>query len=473
MKGARAASTLVLLALHGGVFSSPAGAIPAFARKYRTSCATCHVAFPVLNAFGRAFRARGYRMPGVDAQIVKDEPVSIGAPAWKKVFPKGLWPSDIPGSSVVSIWLSSQFKISPKAQINNEFDGLDELYLLGGGTFGESLSFFVAGEIVDDGLLQHDLGDARAFLQYNHPKHHFNLTVGLFEPRAVLASNQLRLMRISDYLSNVYGMPPTGNSFSLGPNQRGIEGWGNFEGPHGSGGLEWFAGVVNGRDSGTPIGADAFGPAVADLNERLQATLNTAGRSNWENNSNKDLYFGANYKLGGLGVLGTSVLPGDSTRPFAERSVTAGGFYYRGVAPALVTRSGIETFERDGNTFYRTGAKLQATIGDGDILAGVQWNRDHVRMQERHFSEVITLLESRYSVYPWLIPALRFENVNPNFGPSFYRLTPHVSVLVRANVRVSIEGVVSRNSETDPRFDFRRFDPANESRMQFRLDFAF
>ncbi len=40
-----------------------ASAIPAFARKYQTSCQTCHIVFPKLNAFGEAFRLRGYHMP--------------------------------------------------------------------------------------------------------------------------------------------------------------------------------------------------------------------------------------------------------------------------------------------------------------------------------------------------------------------------------------------------------------------------
>ena len=31
-------------------------AIPAFARQYRTSCATCHSDFPKLNDFGKAFK---------------------------------------------------------------------------------------------------------------------------------------------------------------------------------------------------------------------------------------------------------------------------------------------------------------------------------------------------------------------------------------------------------------------------------
>ena len=45
--------------------AAPAAAIPAFARKYRTTCATCHAPVPRLNAFGERFAANGFEfMPG-------------------------------------------------------------------------------------------------------------------------------------------------------------------------------------------------------------------------------------------------------------------------------------------------------------------------------------------------------------------------------------------------------------------------
>lgn len=459
------------------IFSTDAFAIPAFARKYATSCSTCHVAYPVLNAFGKAFRAHGYRMPGGEEKFIKDQQVSLGAPAWKQVFPESLWPSDIPGHSVAAFWLSSQFKVNRSARITNEFDGLNELYLLAAGTLGESFSFFAELEIIDGGTVPTGFGAAlpRAFLQYNHPSHKFNVTYGLFEPRAVLTPTRLRLSRLSDYLSNRYGMPATGNSFSLSPNQRGLEVWGNVEGPGNKGGLEWFAGVVNGRDAGTPDASGAFGSAVADFNRRLQTALAASGRTNTENNSDKDFYLGANYKVAGMGVLGGGASEDalQEADNFVDNSVTVGAFYYRGVTPSLVTAAGREEFRPDGNTFHRAGAKVEASIGRGNILAGVQLNRDRIKNASRNFDELIELVEARYVVFPWLIPAVRFENLNPNFGKAFYRWTVHSSVMVRANVRISIEGVLSPNSRTDALRDFRRFGGGNDSRMQARLDFAF
>lgn len=41
----------------------PANAIPIFAQRYRLSCDACHTVIPELNAFGRSFRAQGYRLP--------------------------------------------------------------------------------------------------------------------------------------------------------------------------------------------------------------------------------------------------------------------------------------------------------------------------------------------------------------------------------------------------------------------------
>ncbi len=58
-----------------------AEAIPAFARKYQTNCQTCHIAFPKLNPFGEVFRLRGYRMPEETEDMIKEQPVQLGAPA--------------------------------------------------------------------------------------------------------------------------------------------------------------------------------------------------------------------------------------------------------------------------------------------------------------------------------------------------------------------------------------------------------
>src|SRR5215469_1752133 len=85
----------ILLALV--VFPRVSHAIPAFARMYGTSCSTCHIDFPKLNDFGKAFRDAGFKFPKDDLSMLKIPPVMLGAPAQKDLWPHTIWPGTIPG----------------------------------------------------------------------------------------------------------------------------------------------------------------------------------------------------------------------------------------------------------------------------------------------------------------------------------------------------------------------------------------
>jgi hypothetical protein len=60
----RAFAVTILLLTFLAIATDRADAIPAFARKYRTTCATCHAPIPRLNAFGEQFAANGFEFPG-------------------------------------------------------------------------------------------------------------------------------------------------------------------------------------------------------------------------------------------------------------------------------------------------------------------------------------------------------------------------------------------------------------------------
>ena len=60
----RAFAVAVLFLAFLATATDRADAIPAFARKYRTTCATCHSPIPRLNAFGERFAANGFELPG-------------------------------------------------------------------------------------------------------------------------------------------------------------------------------------------------------------------------------------------------------------------------------------------------------------------------------------------------------------------------------------------------------------------------
>lgn len=444
------------------VMAQPASAVPSFARKYQTSCMTCHVAPPKLNAFGRAFKNAGYRMPAGDAELVKQPVSALGAPGWKRVWPKGIWPADIPGGTMLGFVVESNYTVNNSSAVTNEFSGIEEIGLLLGGTVGESFSFFGDIDLFEGNEPGH-IG--RLFVQYNNPSHLFNVKVGQFEPRAAPFSSHLRLIRQTNYLANILPTIPTGNLFGFAPNQKGIEIWGGREGPGGKGGLIYAFGVVNGEAGGA---AHLLEHALEEgEGGHVDEEVDTTG-GEFDVNSGKDVYFSASYKFGGLGVFGSG--SGDTLKQvnnWRDNSFTIGAYVYRGTTGAdlLVPEpigheeeeeegehsegegeEHVETlFSPTGNTFYRVGVKFDWWFKDLNLFGGYQLNRDRLR-DGRVFDIGISTLEANYvTPWPWIQPGLRFESVNPDFGSSFNRTTLSTTLLLRANVILALEGSLSRS----------------------------
>ncbi len=429
----------------------PASAIPPFARKYETSCLTCHVTPPKLNAFGRAFKNRGYRMPGDDEELIKVKQVPIGSPSWKRVWPEGTWPSSIPGGNYFGIDIQANYEVNPSSEVTNAFDGVGEIGLLLGGTLGESFSFYGDVELFEHGGPG---GIGRLFVQYNHPSNYFNVRLGQFEPRAAPFSNHLRLTRLTGYLMNLYPTASAGNFFGFSPNQRGIEVWGGKEGPGNKGGLMWSAGVVNGNFGGA-VEALEDSPLSAFI-EELEEAADAYGNG-LDVNSEKDFYFQASYKIGGLGVFGSGgsdVLV--QAKNWRDNSLTFNAYYYRGVTGAFFENPSGDEFIPNGNTFYRTGVSFDAWIYDLNVFGG--WQRNHDRLIDGSaFRNDITMVEANYvTPWPWLQPLVRFERVRPDFGPSFNRTTLSLSMMLRANIVFTVDGVVGGSQAPQlPPFDDR------------------
>ena len=98
-------SFFVSLLVIGGIVgaTSTAHAIPAFARRYGTSCQTCHIAFPKLTPFGEAFRRNGFAFPGQDEEFVKQDQIPLGQEAYRQMFPNAVWPGVLPASPPLAI----------------------------------------------------------------------------------------------------------------------------------------------------------------------------------------------------------------------------------------------------------------------------------------------------------------------------------------------------------------------------------
>jgi hypothetical protein len=112
----------VIACVAGLLAPRPAGAIPVFAHRYGLTCQMCHTAIPHLTAYGEAFRARGYRLPGNP--------------------PRGAFPVAV---KVNLQYGSETSRGLPKAVV-------DEVEVLTGGSIGKRGSYFAEQYVVDGGL---------------------------------------------------------------------------------------------------------------------------------------------------------------------------------------------------------------------------------------------------------------------------------------------------------------------------------
>src|SRR6202023_2992266 len=102
----------------GARFGHQIYAIPAFSRQYGTSCSTCHVDFPKLNDFGKAFKDAGFKFPKDDETFIKIPPVMLGAPAQKDLWPHTIFPGTIPGLPPIGLRFNTFFQVVGKNRNN-------------------------------------------------------------------------------------------------------------------------------------------------------------------------------------------------------------------------------------------------------------------------------------------------------------------------------------------------------------------
>ena len=109
--------SLLFLTFAFSIFSAHKSfAIPAFSRMYGTSCSTCHIDFPKLNDFGKAFKDAGFKFPKDDESMIKIPPVMLGAPANAELWPKAIWPGTIPGIPPIGLRMNNYFQYTGTQQ---------------------------------------------------------------------------------------------------------------------------------------------------------------------------------------------------------------------------------------------------------------------------------------------------------------------------------------------------------------------
>ncbi len=438
-------------------WTSKVSAIPAFSRKYQTSCSTCHSNFPELNDFGEAFKKNGFKFPKDDESFVKDPPILLGAKAQREAFPGAIFPGEIPGSIPIGLRYSGFATYNSKQPFAVGFLPRTDLFtpntftMIAAGSFGPNISFWVDDDISTHGSgSEGGLGDG--YVKVNDvghylrlPRNALNIRFGQFE--LDLPFTQARTINLTDY--DIYDqastvlVPPattsslgtTNNPLVFGAPQRGIE----IGGYPNNGNFAWSVAVVNGNNDSTAV------------RNSKDVYIRVSQRFNLERDPN----------------VRKEVQAAGPTGPRDHTSIRLGGFYYYGrnalnvgcappppgATPETCPFPGIGTIREP---FYRMGGDFRLKYRHFELYGLGMYGRDHNLIAD---TTALTLsrgapvtfsgglAEAEYWFYPWLIGLMRYDVVN---SPTDFlngvsrnntrnRFSPGFQALVRANIKFVFE----------------------------------
>lgn len=109
---------------------SESQAIPAFARKYRTTCATCHAPFPRLTPFGEQFAANGFVFPGAPPM----DTINTADPMLRLM-------RDLPLAVRFDAYIQAQSRIND-GRVIADFQTPWLIKLLSGGEIADDISYY-------------------------------------------------------------------------------------------------------------------------------------------------------------------------------------------------------------------------------------------------------------------------------------------------------------------------------------------
>jgi hypothetical protein len=472
------AGTIVLV-----VAPREASAIPAFARKYRTSCATCHVAFPKLNAFGEAYRIGGYQIPG------GEEPVEMGSEAWKRVWPKGIWPSSIPWIPPVAVRATGGFvsdltglggDSNPDGKHSFVFPAALNLYVAG--TLAEDISFWSGVHLFRNGEWG-ELG--KLHLSFSNlldrvvPRQLFNLRVGLFVPGSVAFDHHRNVTFGTPIFATANAITGVPGGIGHAHGSSGASGGhGDGHGGGGGGGAVSYSGAFA---LGTAqVGAELYG-LILPRWEYLVGTVNGNGLA-IDDNDAKDVYGRTRVKIGGMAFDGTDPDAGEApadgeprlrdTQGWVDDSVILGASGYWGrhrmsatttterklldsLGNLVVRDDGKAATVTDSSTtswssdVIRAGGDVQASWRDFELLGMAVWGRDSNPYGDGEAVSSLVTMGQLDWVTPWhfLIATARYESAlffgrHGDVPDDRHQLVAGLTALVRANIRIQLEGQV-------------------------------
>ena len=448
-----------LLARTAAATDGPEGRIPAFARKYRTSCSTCHTAAPKLNVLGEAFQLNGYRFPENDLLLRKDQPVPLGAEPWRDLWPRAVWPGEVSGFAPLALRIQNDAGAMhrPDGATRWSYRFPNEVGLLAGSALGETIAAFLEADWnPTDGLEVEQAKLAFQDVLPWLPSRLANLWVGVQRLRLFTLGDPVvdgagraeflwQTFRVADLeLRGGVGVPPSQSesAFRLGQPQPTIE-LNGLVGPR----LYYAIGLSQGA-----------GPLVDD------------------NNAHKDLYYKLRYKLGGLRLDGTYAPGGGpltgSYGQLLDRALIVEHFGYFGSEPT----NGVEDAHRS------FGLNARVLWGPIDLGGGYVWGRHENPWGSgpRPVRYGSAFGKAEYLVFPWFIAALKADELHVSVPSQALppgvtsvpadqtRLIPGVVLLIRQNIRGVLEAeLFARHAPS------RALAQATPGNLWIRLDVAF
>ncbi len=482
-------------------FAEPAHAIPVFARKYQTSCMTCHAGFPKLNGVGLAFKMNGYRFAQEDEDKVKEKPLALGNDAYAGMWPNSILPSDIPAVPPISVEVQQLMTTflpnannTPAPGPSPDFNFPTAVNVMSAGTLGKNVSFWVNGGFqqaasgYQPGVTGFNPFIERAFISFNNlfapdqeedengmhrapgrfvlPRHFLNIRVGQFDPQVIAPyASTYRALSITGRLTST--LTVGSSSFAFEPQLRGVEFLGVIRNY-----TSWCFGVVDGAAQSVPS----------------------------DNNSQKDMYFRIGHKWWGYPVDGEVVAPRrpktkpqvevsraqspdddkadssgkddggsdakpeeDATDPtpwvdyYRQTQFETGFFGYYGlndVSPLF------NPYVFDGNTtglplsqdrFKRVGADFQWQDQDLYILGTAMYGQDNDAGTGFSMSFWSWFVEANYYFLPWMVGYARYEELRFQqqelTGNNIQRFVPGVAMYPIVNLAIRTEFVVDTSGK--------------------------
>ncbi len=216
----------VLMLLSASLLVDEASAIPAFARKYRFSCSTCHVAVPKLKDYGEEFAANGFMLP-------KDqEPTRAYVRTGDDEL---LLQRQLPIAIRFDIWA----QLADRETAKSDFQFPYGIKLLSGGPISRHVSYYFYFYIDERGEVS---GIEDAYVHFNNiGGSNFDIMAGQFQVSDPLFKRELRLT-LEDY--RIYTVRGRWAAANLAYDRGLLLNYGfDF-------GLDLFAEVINGNGIG-------------------------------------------------------------------------------------------------------------------------------------------------------------------------------------------------------------------------------